>query len=154
MRKSFIYLCFLICIVCLVEMMASCKPSLPGDVLSKGEMTDILYDYHLALSMAHNKDGGDKGESLTYREAVLRKHDVTSAEFDSSMVYYMRHTELLKDVYEDLADRLSKETESLGGSGNAGGTLVTLSANGDTANVWKYASSMVFTPIQIGRAHV
>lgn len=148
MRKSFIYLCFLICIVCLVEMMASCKPSLPGDVLSKGEMTDILYDYHLALSMAHNKDGGDKGESLTYREAVLRKHDVTSAEFDSSMVYYMRHTELLKDVYEDLADRLSKETESLGGSGNAGGTLVTLSANGDTANVWKYASSMVFTPIQ------
>lgn len=46
MRKSFIYLCFLICIVCLVEMMASCKPSLPGDVLSKGEMTDILYDYH------------------------------------------------------------------------------------------------------------
>lgn len=148
MRKSFIYLCFLICIVCLVEMMASCKPSLPGDVLSKGEMTDILYDYHLALSMAHNKDGGDKGESLTYREAVLRKHDVTSAEFDSSMVYYMRHTELLKDVYKDLADRLGKETESLGGSGNAGGTLVTLSANGDTANVWKYASSMVFTPIQ------
>ena len=148
MRKSFIYLCFLICIVCLVEMMASCKPSLPGDVLSKGEMTDILYDYHLALSMAHNKDGGDKGESLTYREAVLRKHDVTSAEFDSSMVYYMRHTELLKDVYKDLADRLGKETESLGGSSNAGGTLVTLSANGDTANVWKYASSMVFTPIQ------
>ena len=53
MKKSFIYLCFLVGIVCLMEMMASCKPSLPGDVLSKGQMTDILYDYHLALSMAH-----------------------------------------------------------------------------------------------------
>ena len=103
-----------------MEMMASCKPSLPGDVLSKGQMTDILYDYHLALSMAHTKDGGDKGESLTYREAVLKKHDVTSAEFDSSMVYYMRHTELLKDVYKDLADRLGNETEALGGSSHAG----------------------------------
>ena len=40
-EKSFIYLCFLVGIVCLMEMMASCKPSLPGDVLSKGQMTDI-----------------------------------------------------------------------------------------------------------------
>lgn len=46
MKKSFIYLCFLVGIVCLMEMMASCKPSLPSDVLSKGQMTDILYDYH------------------------------------------------------------------------------------------------------------
>lgn len=148
MKKSFIYLCFLVGIVCLMEMMASCKPSLPGDVLSKGQMTDILYDYHLALSMAHTKDGGDKGESLTYREAVLEKHDVTSAEFDSSMVYYMRHTELLKDVYKDLADRLGNETEALGGSSHAGADFNTLSATGDTANIWSYARSMVFSTIQ------
>ena len=80
--------------ICLVAVMAllfsvsSCKPSLPSGVLSKGKMTDILYDYHLALAMAHMDDNGDKGQSLAYREAVLRKHDVTSAEFDSSMVYY------------------------------------------------------------------
>lgn len=43
--------------ICLVAVMAllfcvsSCKPSLPGGVLSKGKMTDILYDYHLALAM-------------------------------------------------------------------------------------------------------
>ena len=148
MKKSFIYLCFLVGIVCLMEMMASCKPSLPGDMLSKGQMTDILYDYHLALSMAHTKDGGDKGESLTYREAVLKKHDVTSAEFDSSMVYYMRHTELLKDVYKDLADRLGNETEALGGSSHAGAEFNTLSVTGDTANIWSYARSMVFSTIQ------
>lgn len=140
--------------ICLVAVMAllfcvsSCKPSLPGGVLSKGKMTDILYDYHLALAMAHMDDNGDKGQSLAYREAVLRKHDVTSAEFDSSMVYYMRHTELLEDVYKDLTDRYNNEITAMGGSASAGGEFANLSATGDTANVWNLAASMVFMPVK------
>lgn len=140
--------------ICLVAVMAllfcvsSCKPSLPSGVLSKGKMTDILYDYHLALAMAHMDDNGDKGQSLAYREAVLRKHDVTSAEFDSSMVYYMRHTELLEDVYKDLTDRYNNEITAMGGSASAGGEFANLSATGDTANVWNLATSMVFMPVQ------
>lgn len=140
--------------ICLVAVMAllfcvsSCKPSLPSGVLSKGKMTDILYDYHLALAMAHMDDNGDKGQSLAYREAVLRKHDVTSAEFDSSMVYYMRHTELLEDVYKDLTDRYNNEITAMGGSASAGGEFANLSATGDTANVWNLATSMVFMPVK------
>lgn len=140
--------------ICLVAVMAllfcvsSCKPSLPSGVLSKGKMTDILYDYHLALAMAHMDDNGDKGQSLAYREAVLRKHDVTSAEFDSSMVYYMRHTELLEDVYKDLTDRYNNEITTMGGSAKEGGEFANLSATGDTANVWNLATSMVFMPVQ------
>ena len=111
-------------------------------------MTDILYDYHLALAMAHMDDNGDKGQSLAYREAVLRKHDVTSAEFDSSMVYYMRHTELLEDVYKDLTDRYNNEITAMGGSAKEGGEFANLSATGDTANVWNLATSMVFMPVQ------
>lgn len=140
--------------ICLVAVMAllfcvsSCKPSLPSGVLSKGKMTDILYDYHLALAMAHMDDNGDKGQSLAYREAVLRKHDVTSAEFDSSMVYYMRHTELLEDVYKDLTDRYNNEITAMGGSAKEGGEFANLSATGDTANVWTLAASMVFMPVK------
>lgn len=140
--------------ICLVAVMAllfsvsSCKPSLPSVVLSKGKMTDILYDYHLALAMAHMDDNGDKGQSLAYREAVLRKYDVTSAEFDSSMVYYMRHTELLEDVYKDLTDRYNNEITAMGGSAKEGGEFANLSAIGDTANVWNLATSMVFMPMK------
>lgn len=140
--------------ICLVAVMAllfcvsSCKPSLPSGILSKGKMTDILYDYHLALAMAHMDDNGDKGQSLAYREAVLRKHDVTSAEFDSSMVYYMRHTELLEDVYKDLTDRYNNEITAMGGSAKEGGEFANLSATGDTANVWNLATSMVFMPVK------
>ena len=93
-------------------------------------------------------DNGDKGQSLAYREAVLRKHDVTCAEFDSSMVYYMRHTELLEDVYKDLTDRYNNEITAMGGSAKEGGEFANLSATGDTANVWNLATSMVFMPVK------
>ena len=141
----------MICLVAVMSLLfcvSSCKPSLPSGVLSKGKMTDILYDYHLALAMAHMDDNGDKGQSLAYREAVLRKHDVTSAEFDSSMVYYMRHTELLEDVYKDLTDRYNNEITAMGGSAKEGGEFANLSATGDTANVWNLAASMVFMPVK------
>lgn len=139
--------------VCLVTVMlmllgvSSCKPSLPDNVLSKGQMVDILYDYHVALSMARTADGGDQGQSLAYREAVLKKHDVSSADFDSSMVYYMRHTELLEDVYKDLGDRLSQEITALGGNGE-NGQFANLSATGDTANIWNQHTAMVFSTMK------
>ena len=147
MRMKKLMIC-LVAVMALLFCVSSCKPSLPGGVLSKGKMTDILYDYHLALAMAHMDDNGDKGQSLAYREAVLRKHDVTSAEFDSSMVYYMRHTELLEDVYKDLTDRYNNEITAMGGNASAGGEFANLSATGDTANVWNLATSMVFMPVK------
>ena len=143
MKKAFLYLCW---IVTFCAAFASCKPSLPRDVLSKGKMTDILFDYHIALAMAQNEDGGSEKNSLAYREAVLKKHDVTSADFDSSMVYYMRHTELLHDVYKDLAERLDKEVVALGGNSAGNSDFDNLTAVGDTANIWKDATSMVFSP--------
>lgn len=147
MRMKKLMIC-LVAVMALLFCVSSCKPSLPSGVLSKGKMTDILYDYHLALAMAHMDDNGDKGQSLAYREAVLRKHDVTSADFDSSMVYYMRHTELLEDVYKDLTDRYNNEITAMGGSAKEGGEFANLSATGDTANVWNLATSMVFMPVK------
>lgn len=147
MRRSFLYLVIVVCLLGMVGLMDSCKPALPSGVLSKGKMTDILYDYHLALAMAHTQEGGDRGQSLAYRQAVLKKHDVTSAEFDSSMVYYMRHTEMLEDVYKDLGDRLNSEMIALGGNGGMG-QFDNLSATGDTANVWNLTTSLVLSTQQ------
>ena len=143
MKKAFICM---MAVLGIVMGLASCKPSLPSDVLSKGKMADILFDYHLAMAMAR-MDGSNESnaKALEYREAVLKKHDVTSAEFDSSMVYYTRHTELLEDVYKDLTDRMSKETVALGGNGSSS-QFDNLTATGDTANVWSQASSMVLSP--------
>jgi len=146
-RKSALRKLMAVCMValCMLTMMPSCKPSLPSGILSKGKMTDILFDYHLAVSMAQTDNGGDQSISVAYRAAVLKKHDVTSAEFDSSMVYYMRHTEMMEEVYKDLADRMNKEVVALGGNGNGMGQFDNLSVTGDTANVWNLSTSLVFS---------
>ena len=131
--------------LCLMVSLGSCKPTIPSQYLSKGKMTDILYDFHLAEAMSNMRsNSSDTALMITYREAVLKKHGVTSAEFDSSMVYYMRHTKLLHDIYIDLGDRLTAAVQSLGADVDANGALGTL-AVGDTADVWKGPRSMVFS---------
>ena len=120
-----------------------CKPSVPDGVLSPNEMEDLLYDYHLADAMAQD-EGIDEGyKERMYRAAVLKKHDVSQAVFDSSMVYYLRHTEELQKIYEHLSDRLNDEVVALGGSSKG---MSDFSLNGDTANVWTGVSTMVLDP--------
>ena len=73
----------------------SCKPQVPDEYLQPGEFEDVLYDYHLADAMAGNGDNADNEsyDVVLYRQAVLRKYGITQAEFDSSLVYYMRHAD-------------------------------------------------------------
>lgn len=125
---------------------ASCKPSLPSNIISENKMEDLLYDYHLAQAMANADPGKDGGNAIAYQAAVLKKHGVSQAEFDSSMVYYMRHTELLKGIYEKLADRMNQEAVSLGADASDMGRFGNLVSSGDTANVWTLPASLVMTP--------
>lgn len=135
--KSLRHILSFILAIVLVSALTGCKPSMPSDVLSKGDMVDILYDYHLAQAAA--EVSSDRAlNARVYRLAVLKKHEVTEAEFDSSMVYYTRHTELLHDVYSQLADRLQSEADGLGAMGMGGVT-----ASGDTADIWTGRKSMV-----------
>uniref|UniRef100_A0AB33JPX5 DUF4296 domain-containing protein n=1 Tax=Prevotella sp. GTC17262 TaxID=3236797 RepID=A0AB33JPX5_9BACT len=124
-------------------LVVSCKPTVPSSIIQPGDMEDILYDYHLAEGIA-GLPGADSKEFITYREAVLKKHGVTSAEFDSSMVYYLRHTGRLEKIYESLSKRLSDESASLGGN-RGSDAYDMLSENGDTANIWRGERSMVLS---------
>jgi len=125
-------------------LLAGCKQDkqLPPD-----EMRDILYDYHLALSML-SIDGqrGDNDSAQAYNEqlyklAVLRKHDVSEEEFEHSMHYYMRHTDEMEKVYQSLAERMKQEAERMGVSASR------LNLDGefseDTTNIWPLASGQV-----------
>jgi hypothetical protein len=124
-----------VCIVGIVLSLTSCKPSTPSDIIQPDDMEDILYDYHIAQGMA-GLNQTDTITSRVYKLAVLKKHEVSEAEFDSSMVYYMRHTDSMHKIYESLADRLSKEAQAQGISiAQLGGTSSD-DLNGDTASVW------------------
>ncbi len=128
-----------------LAMMGSCKPSMPSDIIPKDEMESILYDYHIALAMGRNNIDGQGDMIIALREAVFKKHDITSAEFDSSMVYYMRHTEQLHAIYEGLTDRMNKEQVALGGSASDQSKFGSITSKGDTTNIWNEATTLILS---------
>lgn len=141
LRRSF-WLSF---IVVIASALFSCKPSTPDYVLSEGKMVDILYDYHRSKAML-DVTGSDPKDAFSYKAAVMKKHGVSGADFDSSLVYYMRHTEQLQHIYEKVSDRLKSDEEKMGATASELNQYGNLSAKGDTASIWTHATSLLFLP--------
>lgn len=134
--------------VIIILSFAACKPQVPSEYIQPGDMEDILYDYHIVDAMADTEnDSEDKDyDKLLYRKAVLKKYDVTEAEFDSSMVYYSRHSDRLHSIYENISQRLSNEALALGASSSDIKKYGDVGTATDTADVWKDSRFYVFTP--------
>lgn len=124
--------------------LGGCKPSVPSKYISPDDLEDILYDYHLADAESNMHHApGDTLRMRAFKAAILKKHGYTEEEFETSMVYYMRHSDRLYEVYEKLADRLSDEALSLGASMSEVNQYLSLNSTGDTANVWPGDRSFV-----------
>lgn len=130
-----------------VIMLQSCKPQVPSQYLQPDEMEAILYDYHIAMGMVGENDTADFQKRM-YVASVFKKHGITEAEFDSSLVYYTRHADRFQTVYENLSKRLADETVSLGASVSDVANFGDRASVGDTTNVWNGASSLVLATMQ------
>lgn len=122
---------------------ASCHPGIPNRYLQPDEMANILYDYHLAEGIQSLQQKDDSIAMRAYRISILKKYGVTSADFDSSMVYYTRHTELLEKVYKNITDRLDNESAAYGGQM---GMADNITNSSDTTNIWRGPKSLVLPP--------
>lgn len=119
--------------------LASCQPGTPSQYIQPDDMEDILVDYHLARAMSDqemNRNGGSNYVCGLYLEAVLRKHGVTQAEFDSSLIYYYTRADRFDDIYKRVAERLEEQALVMGASEGEIGKYASLDASGDTANIW------------------
>lgn len=113
----------------------SCKPGVPNGILSEGEMEDILYDYHIAKGLASQKTS----DSLSYytryyHKKVFEKYNIDEAHFDSSMVWYSRHTERLSNIYKNLSERMGNTSSIITGNKILASGEAT--PGGDTLNIW------------------
>ncbi len=128
----------------------SCKPSIPNGVISPSRMEKILYDIHMADAVALNENYDFEKlaeKRFNYKEAVFRKYNITSEEFDNSMKYYYRHSDQLQDIYERMANRFTDDIKSLGGDDYE--FEREYAANSDTANVWTLARNKVMYPLSL-----
>lgn len=104
-----------------------------SDVLSMGEMEDILYDIHLSQGISNGENSSKRiYTEITNREAIFRKYDITQAEWDSSYNYYCRHADKLHTIYQNLSERIRSEVIDLGGDVSLDETTL----SGDTINIW------------------
>jgi len=127
------------CILMALMLCAGCKPSVPNKYIQPDDMADMLYDYHLALAVAQGDygNGDDTLQSRVTKLAVLRKYAVSEADFDSSMVYYMRHSERMQKIYESITDRLNDEAQAQGLTGSDANRYSFSTNSTDTVNIWR-----------------
>jgi hypothetical protein len=117
-------------------LLSACKPSIPTEIIQPDDMEDLLYDYYVAQNIT-----GDQHDGYDYRAKynnglVFKKHGVTEAEFDSSLVYYYNHIEDLYKIYESVQARLSNEAIELGASVGDVERYMKRSLSGDTMDIW------------------
>ena len=120
-----------------LALMTSCGKQIPGDIIQPKQMEKVLYDYHLSLSMAQSSKNVEKEAQRNY---VFQKHNISEAEFDSSMVWYTRNSKMLADIYTNLSKKFQKEEDRLELLRGEMQTSENASFNGDSINIWKYPS--------------
>jgi len=94
---------------------SSCKKSLqPKDVLPEEKMTSIMIDLYLFDGSANVKQIpiGDSTR-VPYYNAILKKHGVTLAQYDSSTVWYGKHTPILQKIHQQVVDSLTARSLKL-----------------------------------------
>lgn len=131
---------------------SACTPGVPKDVIQPDDMEDILYDYHISQAMAVKEGSGSDYNRNLYFKAVLKKHGVTQAEFDSALVYYYTRADRFIDIYKNVQERLSQEAIIRGASVSEVERFSSMSLSGDTTDVWegkRYAMLMAQRPYHL-----
>lgn len=113
----------------LVLLLGACKNRPAEGIPSEKEMADLLYDYHLAQSLAQVSDDSVDYKIRLYTASVFRKHGLSEQEFNRAMEYYSRHADELYKIYERVNTRFGNAPTPAGLAGVRG-------EMGDSASIW------------------
>ncbi|WP_321480045.1 DUF4296 domain-containing protein [uncultured Bacteroides sp.] len=117
-------------------LLTSCKVKRPDNVIPESKMEELLYDYHLAKIMGNNLSANSNYKKALYLDYVFKKYGTTEAEFDSSMVWYTRNTELLAKMYEKINEKFRAQQDEINHLVAVRDKKPPLSASGDSVDVW------------------
>ncbi|EPR73279.1 hypothetical protein ADIWIN_1710 [Winogradskyella psychrotolerans RS-3] len=87
------------------------KPIKPDNLISKAQMTDLLYDLYLVnASKGVNRSTLEKNY-FDPEFYILKKHNVDSTRFAESNNYYAYETETYKAIVDEVKERLESEKQ-------------------------------------------
>ena len=116
----------------------------PKHIISEKNMRAVLYDMHIAEALVET-------ESRTYRtsedrqslyDAVFKKHNITQAKYDSSLVWYSKNIDLYMDVYNLVIKDVIASVDALGDI--TPNVLPGDMSSKDSLEIWMYNRSYIF----------
>jgi hypothetical protein len=135
-------------IIVLICLAASCS-RVPKNIISEKKMRVVLYDMQIAEAFVETQNDlyrtSDKRH--TVYDAVFAKHNITQADYDTSLVWYGKHIDIYMDIYKLVFKDVNASIATLGDikpnplSGE-------MSAK-DSIDIWIYNRSFAFSPDRV-----
>lgn len=146
---SFKKVSVLIAAAMVISFIIACKPTTPRQFIQPDEMEDLLVEYHMTRALAQSEQPYHEQDyrKKLYWESVLSNHNLTQAEFDSSLVYYYTRADRFEPIYRRVLNRLQDQAVVLGASEGEIGRYTALTNDGDTANIWKESQTLLLMPM-------
>lgn len=116
---------------------SSCGKQIPSEVIPPAQMENILYDYHLSLGISTQLNTTEEYKKQAYKNYIFKKHHITEAQFDSSMVWYTRNSYELSNIYQKLDKRFNTEKTKLNAMLQERDISIATQA-GDTIDLWNF----------------
>ena len=82
-----------------------------SSVINKKKMATILVDVYLAEAaiLTTSQEGKNtKAFTILYYNYIFEKHEITRGQYINSIHYYSFHLKEMKDVYNDVINRLTE----------------------------------------------
>lgn len=129
-------------------LLSSCI-SRPDYVLDEESMIDVLADVHrsealLELQQVNTSFSNNDEYKKSVMAAVLVKHGVTRAQYDSSLVWYGQNLASLVRVYSKVQKRLDEEIDYWKNIDNDSRSEFAASEAGDSVQLWTIDNYLIF----------
>ncbi len=128
--------------LCILLLFASCHSGKRKYVIPEKRFTNFLVDLHIAEAIAIQSGRMIIGEyeidSASLYGSVFRKHNVTQAMFDSTLLFYSHKPDKFEKIYSTVNRRLQSMEQAITDEQTA-------LEQAKTTEVWKSESTYVFT---------
>jgi Domain of unknown function (DUF4296) len=103
-------------VVLLIGSLLMACSKVPDGILSEKEMQAVQVDMQLAEALIsnNNKDFPDNEHKEALYQSVFRKHKITEALYDSSLMWYGRNLDIYMKVYDRMLVDLNRMQKDLG----------------------------------------
>lgn len=133
-------------VVAVVSAMATAACThVPSGVISPDDMASLLADIHTAESvveMNYSEYASDSARKAL-RQAVLAKHGVDRATFDTSLVWYGSHLKEYREIYDETEKILQKRIDK---SDAVASAATQVYVSGDSVDVWSRSRRYIYMP--------